>query len=153
MASLRVGVVAALLCGAGLLAFHEFSTDGLTYAANGRGRDASSSQVTTLLFTSTPRPATPRIRTDAGSTRAAIAFALERAGAVDLEIFDLEGRAIATVARREYLEAGQHRIAWRQDPGQPLAPGLYFVRLRTDTGIWRQTIIRMPDTRSRGGRS
>ena len=153
MAPFRVGVVAALLCGAGLLAFHEFSADGITYAANGRGRDASSSRVTTLQFTSAPRSATPRTGTEAGSPRAAIAFALERAGAVDLDIFDLEGRAIATVARREYREAGLHRISWRPDPDQPLEPGLYFVRLRTDTGIWRQTIIRVPDTRSRSGRS
>ena len=30
---------------------------------------------------------------------------------------------------------------------------LYFVRLRTDTGIWRQTIIRVPVTHSTSGRS
>ena len=153
MTPLRVGVVAALLCGAGLLAFHEFSTDGITYAANGRGRDASASQVTMLQFASATHSTPPRLGTAAGSPRPAIAFALERAGAVDLEVFDLDGRAIATVARREYLEAGHHRIAWRQDPGQPLAPGFYFVRLRTDTGIWRQTIIRVPDMRARSGRS
>ena len=152
MAHMRIGVVTVVLCGAGLLAFHEFSSDGVTYAANDRARALSSSQVATLQLASVTRPAT-RIASDGGSPRSAIAFALERAGAVDLEIFDLEGRPIATVARRQYLEAGQHRLAWRQDPGVPLEPGLYVVRLRTDTGIWRQTIVRIPETRSRSGRS
>jgi hypothetical protein len=150
MAPLKAGVVAVLLCGAGLLAFHEFSPDGITYAANGGGRDASSAR---LHLASEPRSTAPRVGSDARSPRAAIAFDLERAGAVDLEIFDLEGRSIATVARREYLEAGPHRIAWRQDPDRPVEPGLYFVRLRTDTGIWRQTLIRVPGTRDRSGRS
>lgn len=151
MAHMRVGVVAVVLCGAGLLAFHEFSSDGVTYAANDKARAVSSSQVATLQFASIARPA--RIASDGVSARSSIAFALERAGAVDLEIFDLEGRPIATVARRQYLEAGQHRLTWRQDPGVPLEPGLYVVRLRTDTGIWRQTIVRVPEMRSRSGRS
>lgn len=153
MASFRGGVVlVVLLCGAGLLAFHEFSSDGLTYAANGRSRDVAAAQGT-LQLASLPRSTAPRIGSDLGSPRVAIAFGLERAGAVDLEIFDLDGRSIATVARREYLAAGQHRIAWRQAPGQTLVPGLYFVRLRTDTGIWRQTIIRVPASRPPSGRS
>lgn len=151
MAHMRIGVVAVVLGAAGLLAFHEFSSDGVTYAANDRARAVSWGQVATLQFASVTRPA--RIASDGGSQRSAIAFALERAGAVDLEIFDLEGRPIATVARRQYLEAGQHRLAWRQDPGVPMEPGLYVLRLRTDTGIRRQTIVRVPETRSRSGRS
>ena len=152
MAPLRVGVVAVLLCGAGLFALHEFSSDGLTYAANGRGRNGPSAHATTLQYADLSRASAPRFGTDARSATAAIAFALDRAGAVDLEIFDLHGRAIATVARRAYLEAGQHRLSWRHDPDQPLEPGLYFARLRTDTGLWRQTLIRVP-ARARSGRS
>jgi hypothetical protein len=144
MAPLRIGVAAVLLCGAGLLAFHEIRSDGLGSAVR---REVSPGKGTIVAIAS--RPTAPRGGVGAKSSGTAIAFALDRAGAVDIEIFDLQGRTVATVARREYLAAGSHRLALRQDPDRPVGPGLYFIRLRTDTGLWRQTLIRVPANRAR----
>ena len=60
----------------------------------------------------------------AGTT---IAFALPRAGKVELSIYDVAGRRIARVLEGD-LPAGGHRVAWngRDDAGRPVAGGVYF---------------------------
>ncbi len=59
-------------------------------------------------------------------------FALDREADVTLEVFDLQGRRVATpVAGR--LPAGPVRAGWnlRRDDGGVAEPGLYFARLQT----------------------
>lgn len=58
-------------------------------------------------------------------SQAGIEYRLSRPGAVRLEIFDLQGRRIATLVD-EVQEAGAHRADW-QAGSRPA--GLYFVRL------------------------
>jgi hypothetical protein len=76
------------------------------------------------LYQNTPNPFNP-------STL--IQFNLPGAAAVRLEVFDLRGRRVATLANNEY-PAGIHAVHWsgRDDSGRPLADGVYFYRLRSD---------------------
>ncbi len=50
-----------------------------------------------------------------------------REAAVRVEIFDLQGRAVASFAERVY-SAGVHSLAWDSGNASHLAPGTYFVR-------------------------
>jgi flagellar hook assembly protein FlgD len=49
---------------------------------------------------------------------------------VKLEVFDLQGRLIKTLANGAY-EAGTFSIAWAHtsDSGQPVRPGIYMYRM------------------------
>jgi flagellar hook assembly protein FlgD len=70
-------------------------------------------------------------------------FALPRRANVELGIFDLAGRQIATLAHGP-AEAGPHEIAWsgRTDSGRPAGPGLYFARLTTEGHEITRKIVR-----------
>jgi hypothetical protein len=72
-----------------------------------------------------------------GSTT--LRFELSRAVDVHLDILDLNGRRIATVARGA-MSPGRYSYRWngRTVAGAPAAAGLYFVRL-SGTGIPAQT--------------
>lgn len=60
-----------------------------------------------------------------------IAFELAARGEAALEVFDVAGARVATLAHGE-REAGRHTLAWAgvDDEGRRLPPGLYLVRLR-----------------------
>ncbi|MBN2169746.1 MAG: right-handed parallel beta-helix repeat-containing protein [Candidatus Krumholzibacteriota bacterium] len=64
----------------------------------------------------------------------AIRFGLPAYAAVDLEIFDVAGRRVATLLAGEALPAGWHVMTWqgREDVGRALASGVYLYRLRAD---------------------
>ncbi|MBI5711083.1 MAG: S8 family serine peptidase [Candidatus Eisenbacteria bacterium] len=75
--------------------------------------------------------------------RGNIAFVLPRPGPVRLSVHDLMGRMVACPVRG-YYPAGKHRIAWgaRSAKGEPLPPGLYFLRLWHDGAVaTRQAIV------------
>ena len=59
-----------------------------------------------------------------------IAFALPEAGRVRVDVYDVTGRRIATVADESY-GVGEHRVTWAglDQGGRPVASGVYFVRL------------------------
>jgi subtilisin-like proprotein convertase family protein len=59
-----------------------------------------------------------------------IKFAVPRAGKVDLTVYDVAGRKVATVLS-EVLEAGHQSVTWtgRNDRGQAVASGTYFYRV------------------------
>jgi hypothetical protein len=59
-----------------------------------------------------------------------ITFSLPRSGEVDLAVFDLAGRRVATLVRGT-VEAGRHEVMWRgrDDRGGAVASGVYFSRL------------------------
>lgn len=61
-----------------------------------------------------------------------IRFALAQRGPVSLEVFDPNGRIIATLIDGD-LEAGHHNARWegRNAHGEAVANGIYFYRLRT----------------------
>jgi hypothetical protein len=64
-----------------------------------------------------------------------IEFSLPQAGFVELSVYDLAGRRVATLQRGE-LGAGDHDVSWdgRTDEGAMVASGQYRYVLRTDQG-------------------
>ena len=72
--------------------------------------------------------------------RSTVAFELPAAGAVDLAVFDLLGRRVATLVDGE-RQAGAHRVEVR---ARDLATGVYMVRLATasETQTRRLTVVR-----------
>ena len=72
---------------------------------------------------------------------ATLRFALDETGPVRLEVFDLAGRRLATLANGE-SEAGEHELAWAGATASGKArPGLYFARLTTSRGEGHATVL------------
>ena len=69
-------------------------------------------------------------------------FGLPRATDVRLEIFDVQGRRVRTLAAGRQ-EAGWHDLGWngRGETGVQLSAGLYFVRLRAEGREFRQRLV------------
>ncbi len=66
-------------------------------------------------------------------------FVLPRAMHARLDVLDVAGRRVATLADGEHA-AGEHALAWR-----PVAvrPGVYFARLATPDGVTVRTVVRV----------
>ena len=62
-----------------------------------------------------------------------ISFAVPRTGEVELAVYDIGGRRVATLVRGS-LPAGRHEVTWqgRNDQGGVVASGVYFARLVYD---------------------
>ncbi|MBM4131775.1 T9SS type A sorting domain-containing protein [bacterium] len=78
--------------------------------------------------------------------RTTIAFELPRGSSrVSLRIYDLKGRAVATLVDGP-LPAGRHGVAWQavDDAGRALSSGVYFAQLDTgaDRAIHKLTLVR-----------
>jgi hypothetical protein len=71
---------------------------------------------------------------------ATVEFVLPEAGEARLELFDLGGRRVATLAEGPF-RAGVHRVRWegRGETGA-LPAGLYFVRLRAGGQVRSQAV-------------
>ena len=71
-----------------------------------------------------------------------IPVALSESGPVTLEVFDITGRRVRTLARSEYRSAGEHRFVWNglSDDGRASGAGVYIARLLTPG---RNSVIRM----------
>jgi len=78
----------------------------------------------------------------AGTLRLRFGFA--RPSVADLAIFDAAGRRVRTVASGPY-RPGRYSIAWdgRDASGGSAAPGLYFVRLKTNDITLERRIVRL----------
>jgi Domain of unknown function (DUF1929) len=74
-----------------------------------------------------------------------IGFALPVASPVRLEVFDLLGRRVRTLADRRY-EPGEHEVTWdrRTARGGLAAPGLYFCRLEAGGFRARRAMMVVP---------
>jgi hypothetical protein len=77
--------------------------------------------------------------------RVAIRFALAVASYVRLEVFDLLGRRVRTLADTRY-DAGEHEVAWdrRTARGVRAAPGLYFYRMEAGAFRARRAMMIVP---------
>ena len=78
-------------------------------------------------------PATPRVLTDSPlGAGPAIAFELADRTAVRVDVFDVSGRRVATLADRSF-DRGAHVLPWdgRDLSGDRARRGLYFVRVAT----------------------
>ncbi|MEO6461609.1 MAG: FlgD immunoglobulin-like domain containing protein, partial [Candidatus Eisenbacteria bacterium] len=77
--------------------------------------------VRTILFAPHPNPVT--------GARMALRFDLARAGHVQLIVFDVGGRRVATLLDEE-RPAGQHAVSWDGlESGRAVGNGVYFARL------------------------
>jgi hypothetical protein len=73
-----------------------------------------------------------------------LAYALPRAARVDLEILDLAGRSVRTLASGERA-AGEHQARWSGEAadGSRAAPGVYFARLSAGGEAISMRILRI----------
>jgi len=70
-----------------------------------------------------------------------VPFSLPREAAVRMEVFDLSGRRIATLADAKY-GAGRHEARWDVTASQvPVASGVYLVRLTAGAFIAARRIV------------
>ena len=74
-----------------------------------------------FLFQNAPNPSGPFTT---------IRYSLAEEGAVEVSVFDVEGRKVRTLVR-EQVPAGIHSVIWdgRDDSGREVASGAYFCRL------------------------
>lgn len=89
--------------------------------------------LSTRLLDASPNPFNPRTT---------LRFELQRAGAVELALFDLAGRRVRTLLMGERLPEGRHAMVWdgRDDAGAEVASGVYRVRLRTGQGLHARAV-------------
>jgi len=75
-----------------------------------------------------------------GATR--FEFALPHAAKVELEIHDVLGRRVATVAHGEFA-SGIHRLAWSgaSDGGSAVPNGMYYARFRSGQTVTTKTFV------------
>ncbi len=80
-----------------------------------------------------PNPFNPSTRID---------FGLDRAGPVELAVYDVAGRRVA-VLHSGLLDAGEHHVTWngRTDSGAPAAAGRYSYVLRTAEGQVARSMV------------
>jgi hypothetical protein len=76
--------------------------------------------------------------------RSIVSFGLPRKDHVEISVFDLQGRRIATLQKGE-LEPGNYTREWngRADGGGPVGSGLYFYRMRVGNEVYRATGVRL----------
>jgi hypothetical protein len=77
-----------------------------------------------------PNPFDPQI---------SICFALTKACGVELTVFDVSGRHVATLAQGPY-DAGSHVVIWN---GRDAAAGAYFIRLVAGETVVTEKVVRM----------
>jgi phosphodiesterase/alkaline phosphatase D-like protein len=102
-------------------------------ALNGQpGATQPATPTLTTLFAPSPNPF------DRTTT---LSFALAVIGPVELAVYGLDGRRVATLVR-ETRAAGEYREVWdgRDAGGRPARPGLYYARLVTAQGRFTRTV-------------
>jgi hypothetical protein len=72
------------------------------------------------------------------NSQTVIAFALPTAAQVRMEVFDILGRRVATLADRNFA-AGRHSLTW--DGAYLAGSGLYFCRLTTPEAVQARKMI------------
>ena len=68
-----------------------------------------------------------------------LSYALAKGGAVELAVYGVDGRKVATLASG-VQEAGQYRLSW---DGAGARPGMYYARLTTPEGRFTRTLVLM----------
>jgi hypothetical protein len=85
------------------------------------------------LHQNVPNPFNPTTRID---------FEIEKAGAVDLSIYDVSGRLVAKLVEG-HLSEGAHQATWdgKTVTGTSAATGVYFYVLKTETGMASKRMV------------
>ncbi len=94
-------------------------TGSYTYAVESVPTDGPEIPSSARLFSAYPNPFNPATQ---------FSVKLERSGEVGIEIFDLKGRRVDSIAK-VHLDAGEHRIDWK---AENLPSGVYMARLSRD---------------------
>jgi PKD repeat protein len=68
---------------------------------------------------------------------ASIQFSLSENANIEIELFDLQGRKIKTIAEKNF-EKGHHQLNFSAGG---LSKGMFFLRMQTEKGISTQTIV------------
>ena len=71
-----------------------------------------------------------------------VSFSLPVTSSVELSVFDVLGRRVSFIANDVYL-LGPHEVVWngRASDGQPVAPGVYFIRLRAGGTVLSRSVV------------
>jgi hypothetical protein len=74
--------------------------------------------------------------------RLLIEFASALDSKVSLDVVDVSGRQVRSLARGLPI-AGSRQFIWEldDDGGRPVASGVYFCRLKTDSGVKLQKVV------------
>jgi hypothetical protein len=90
-----------------------------------------------------PSPRAARFTVNPNPVREAaiVAFRLEDAGGIRLDLLDASGRRVATLAD-QVLPAGEHRVVWNGPRNLNLPGGVYFLTLSSGRGsIARRAVV------------
>jgi flagellar hook assembly protein FlgD len=73
--------------------------------------------------------------------RVTFRWGLRQSGAVDLAIFDVQGRLVRTLVRGPAV-SGTRVAAWdgRDEGGRAVSSGVYVLRMEADRRTWRQVL-------------
>jgi len=73
--------------------------------------------------------------------RSILRYALPREAGVSLAVYDVSGRTVRQL-ERGVSAAGQHTVTWdlRNENGQPVSRGVYFLRLAVDGQVFTQHV-------------
>jgi flagellar hook assembly protein FlgD len=74
--------------------------------------------------------------------RTTVTFALERAGHVELAVYDVAGRLVRTLVSGS-REAGEHRAVWdgRDEQGRAAPSGAYLCRVRAGGSVESRGLV------------
>ena len=75
----------------------------------------------------------------------ALSFRLPDASPVRIDVFDVRGRFVRTLAGGTVLPAGPQRVEWdgRYADGTPVASGVYFVRIAAGSRLQMEKLVRV----------
>lgn len=75
-----------------------------------------------------------------------IAFDLKSAAQVTVDVFDISGRLVKSLAQAEFMPAGSRSLLWQgvDEQGRPVASGTYLFRVKAgpEVGTGRITLVR-----------
>ena len=87
------------------------------------------------------RFALPLVVPSPGPGPVTIEFVVARRAPIRIDVFDVQGRVVASLARGIWL-AGRHVVQWSGETGGgPLSSGLYFVSYRFPGGMERRRVV------------
>ncbi len=102
----------------------------------------SACEVVPLTFQLKPVQPNPFVMGKAGP-EFTLRYSLDRAGVVDLRIYNIRGQEVARLLNHQFFEAGAYSVPWnlRGKGGRPLAAGVYFVILESQGRVARQRFV------------
>jgi hypothetical protein len=85
------------------------------------------------MATVAPNPLNPQAK---------LSFVTTKPGVTTIQVFDLNGRLVRNLMRRQYLEPGLHGVTidGRNEQGNKLASGVYYYRVQSADGVSKGTI-------------